>query len=221
MPTRKPAKRRKKVAASSLGLSAQETAQIDESDLDALSATVTRDGGAVLGRYRDPVGGKPVLVVALPVDRVEPTPYQREPSDTHVKRLMGVIEKIGIFLDPIIVIRQDDGVLDAERQSPPAGAEEARATARSPRCWCRTPRSRSRSSRSTPRRRTTFGRSRSRRSAWRARSAKNGELPRQSFAFEFEQPSYLTLGVCYEERPRIERRRLSVDSPQASMRSSK
>ena len=50
-----------------------------------------------------------VLLVALPVDRVEPTPYQRDPSDAHVKRLMGVIEKIGRFLDPIVVIRSGEG----------------------------------------------------------------------------------------------------------------
>src|SRR5262249_18852790 len=62
---------------------------------------------AILGSYNDPFGGKPLLVVALPVDRVEPTPYQRDPSDTHVKRLMGVIETIGRFLDPIVAIRHD------------------------------------------------------------------------------------------------------------------
>jgi ParB family chromosome partitioning protein len=49
-----------------------------------------------------------VLLVALPVDQVEPTPYQRDPSDAHVKRLMGVIEKIGRFLDPIVTVRHDD-----------------------------------------------------------------------------------------------------------------
>ena len=69
---------------------------------------VEHDGGAVLGRYRDPFGGKPLLVAALPIDRVEPTPYQRDPSDAHVKRLMGVIETIGRFLDPIIAVRHND-----------------------------------------------------------------------------------------------------------------
>jgi ParB family chromosome partitioning protein len=50
-----------------------------------------------------------VLLVALPIDRVEPTPYQRDPSDAHVKRLMTVIEKVGRFLDPLVLIRQDQG----------------------------------------------------------------------------------------------------------------
>src|SRR4030095_522728 len=43
------------------------------------------------------------------IDRVEPTPYQRDPSDAHVKRLMTVIEKVGQFLDPVILVHQDSG----------------------------------------------------------------------------------------------------------------
>jgi ParB family chromosome partitioning protein len=70
---------------------------------------VQRDGGAVLARYRDPVGGKPLLLVSLPIDRVEPTPYQRDPSEPHVKRLMTVIEKVGRFLDPVVIVRNDEG----------------------------------------------------------------------------------------------------------------
>lgn len=44
----------------------------------------------MVGRNSDPFGGTPLLIAALPVDRVEPTPYQRDASDAHVKRLMGV-----------------------------------------------------------------------------------------------------------------------------------
>ena len=51
---------------------------------------------------------KPVLLVSLPIDRVEPTPFQRDPSDPHVKRLMTVIETLDRFLDPLIVVRHDD-----------------------------------------------------------------------------------------------------------------
>jgi ParB family chromosome partitioning protein len=50
-----------------------------------------------------------VLLVALPIGRIEPTPYQRDPSEPHVKRLMTVIEKVGRFLDPVVLIRTDDG----------------------------------------------------------------------------------------------------------------
>ena len=105
---KKKAVRRKKVQAASIGLTAAETRNAEGRDIDALAAQVDNDGGAVLGRYSEPFGGRPVLLVALPVASVEPTPYQRDPSDAHVKRLMGVVEKIGLFLDPIIAIRHED-----------------------------------------------------------------------------------------------------------------
>jgi len=101
--------RRKKAAAGSVGLTVAETRTVDDRSVRDLTASVVDDGGAVLGAYRDPFGGTPVLVVSLPINKVEPTPYQRDPSDTHIKKLMAVIEKVGRFLDPLVLIRQDDG----------------------------------------------------------------------------------------------------------------
>jgi ParB family chromosome partitioning protein len=65
---------------------------------------VEQEGGAVLAGYRDPLGGHPLLVAILPIDHVEPTPFQRDLSEAHHKRLAGVIEKTGRFLDPVIVV---------------------------------------------------------------------------------------------------------------------
>src|SRR5262245_33590675 len=79
MSKKKKAVRRKKQAAASIGLSPAET-QTSASGSDALAALVERDGGAVLGTYRDPFGAKTILIVSLPIDKVEPTPYQRDPS---------------------------------------------------------------------------------------------------------------------------------------------
>src|SRR5262245_22545059 len=107
MAKRKKAVRRKKQAAASIGLSAAETTT-GIGEADKLRPLVERDGGTVLAAYREPFGGKLVLIVALPIDRVEPTPYQRDPSDPHVKRLMKVIETLERFLDPLIVVRRDD-----------------------------------------------------------------------------------------------------------------
>ena len=152
-----------------VGLSPAETLQ-ETGATDALASLVERDGGAVLGAYRDPFGGKPVLIVSLPIERVEPTPFQRDPSDPHVKRLMTVIETLDRFLDPIIVVRQRRPLLDTERQPPAAGDEAPRRAGRWSRCSFPRRRWPTRSWRSTPRRRTTCARSRSRPSAWRARS---------------------------------------------------
>ena len=77
MPPRKKPLRRKKAAAS-VGLTAAETKSAHGAELDRLTARVEADGGAVLAAYNDPFGGKPLLLVALPLDKVEPTPYQRD-----------------------------------------------------------------------------------------------------------------------------------------------
>ncbi len=48
--------------------------------------------------------GHPVLLSVLPIDEVEPTPFQRDLSDAHHKRLADVLNKTGRFLDPIIAV---------------------------------------------------------------------------------------------------------------------
>jgi ParB family chromosome partitioning protein len=105
---KKPAARRKKAAPKSVGLSTEQVRTTSDARIRDLTARVADDGGAVLGSYSDPFGGTPVLLVALPIDAVEPTPYQRDPSEPHVKRLMTVIEKVGRFLDPLVIVRHDD-----------------------------------------------------------------------------------------------------------------
>jgi ParB family transcriptional regulator, chromosome partitioning protein len=76
-------------------------------DIEELAKQVQADGGEVLSFYREPLGGHPLLFVALPVDKVEPTPYQRDVSDAHVRRLTHAMDKTKRFLDPLIVVRED------------------------------------------------------------------------------------------------------------------
>ncbi|MEK7867622.1 MAG: ParB N-terminal domain-containing protein, partial [Planctomycetota bacterium] len=104
---RKP--RRKRVAAGSVGLTAFEVRCPDlPKEIASLSSSVDADGGAVLSCYRDPLGGKWVLLVSLPIEHVSPTPYQRDLSEAHVKRLTDVLAKTGRFLDPIIAVRMGE-----------------------------------------------------------------------------------------------------------------
>ena len=70
-----------------------------------LHRAIEDDGGKVLAVYREPYGGRWLVLAALPIELVEPTPYQRNLSDAHVRKLEAVIGKIGRFLDPIISVR--------------------------------------------------------------------------------------------------------------------
>ena len=75
-----------------------------------LHRTIEADGGKVLAVYREPYGGKWLVLAALPIERVAATPYQRNLSDAHVRKLETVIGKLGRFLDPIIVVRAQVGL---------------------------------------------------------------------------------------------------------------
>jgi len=70
---------------------------------------IERAGGCIVGSYKEPLGGHPVLLSILPVDAVEPTPFQRDLSDAHHKRLADVINKTGRFLDPIVAVPAPGG----------------------------------------------------------------------------------------------------------------
>jgi ParB family chromosome partitioning protein len=202
---KKKAVRRKKIAAASVGLTPAETKDVSAGALDHLAAELEAEGGSVLGQYNDPFGGRPLLIVALPVSSLEPTPNQRDPSDAHVKRLMGVVEKIGLFLDPIIVIRHED------KYWTPNGNHRLQALKK---LGVRTV-----VALLVPDPTVAFKilalntekahnlREKSLETIRMARALATGkgskEEKESAFAFEFEQPAFLTLGSCYEERPRL------------------
>jgi ParB family chromosome partitioning protein len=76
----------------------------------ALLEQVTKDGGHVLAVYREPVGGHWQAFCLLPLEAVAPTPYQRDLSPTHAKRLTEVVRKIDRFVDPVVVVSPKPGV---------------------------------------------------------------------------------------------------------------
>src|SRR5688572_13941981 len=103
---RAPAKRRpRKAKAGTRGLTPAET-RLDELSGGAREAAdrVESVGGHLLDSYNDPLGKQPVLVAILPIDSVEPTPFQRDLSQVHHRKLADVLDRPGMFLDPIIAV---------------------------------------------------------------------------------------------------------------------
>jgi len=202
---KKPAQpRRKKGAVSIKGLSAVEvTSDSPPPEIEALVQAIRESGGGVVGSYRDPAGGHWHLLASLPIERVEPTPFQRDISKTHVERLGSVIGRMGRFLDPIIAVRTDQGMfwspnghhrLAAMRQ---LGARSILAVV-------------------VPELSVAYqilamntekGHNLREKSLEVIRMARSlAELdprPEKDFALEFEEPDYLTLGLAYEKRGRL------------------
>lgn len=75
----------------------------------ALVADIQAAGGVAIGAYREPFSGRAIVLAALPVEAVAPTPFQRDLSPTHATRLAQKIAETECFLDPLIVVRGDNG----------------------------------------------------------------------------------------------------------------
>jgi ParB family chromosome partitioning protein len=99
-----------------------------ESRLETLSGAaeeaarrVESVGGQLIGSYHDPLGREPVLVAILPIESVEPTPFQRDLSQAHHRRLADVLDRTGMFLDPIIAVTAPEDGIRGEKSAAKAG----------------------------------------------------------------------------------------------------
>jgi ParB family chromosome partitioning protein len=101
-------KRRRGVSIRPTELAATDLADVSAIEgLQSLATRVEQEGGSVLAKYREPLGGHGLMLVALPIERVSPTPFQRDVSDAHVRKLTRAMDKTKRFLDPLIVVAAD------------------------------------------------------------------------------------------------------------------
>jgi len=170
---------------------------------DAADA-VEKSGGCVVGLYKEPLGGHQTLLSILPINQIEPTPFQRDLSDAHHKRLADVINKTGRFLDPVIAVLAPGGGfwtpngrhrLEAMRR---LGAKSITALVVPERevAWqilaLNTEKAHNLKERSLEVIRI-----------YRGLVDEDGTRPESGFAFYLDQAALVTLGVCYERVPRF------------------
>jgi ParB family chromosome partitioning protein len=200
-----PKKRPRKAKAGSRGAEAADALLPDLTGPAAeTKAAIESASGVVVGQYLDPIGRLPLLLAVLPVARVEPTPFQRDVSDLHHKRLADVIDRTGIFLDPIIAITAPGGGFWT-----PNGGHRLAAMKRLG--------AKAITALVVPKREV----------AWqilalnteKAHNLKDKSLevirifrnlledqaakPEKDFSYYFEEASLITLGLCYEQAPRF------------------
>ena len=168
------------------------------------SSRVEGEGGIVLGCYSDPLGKNPLILAILPIDSVEPTPFQRDLSQAHHRRLADVIDRTGLFLDPVIAV-----------------------TAPGKGFWTPNGRHRLEAMRRLGARAITALVVPQREIAWqilalntekahnlreraleviriyRGLIEEDGVRPESQFAFYLEEAALVTLGVCYERNPKF------------------
>jgi ParB family chromosome partitioning protein len=206
MAKRAPARRRpRKAKAGTRGLTPAEC-QLEQPEGAAAVAAdaVAQAGGRVVGMYKEPLGGYQTLLSILPIDKIEPTPFQRDLSDTHHKRLADVINKTGRFLDPVITVVAPGGGfwtpngrhrLEAMRR---LGAKSITALVVAERevAWqilaLNTEKAHNLKERSLEVIRI-----------YRGLVEEDGSRPESGFAFYLDHAALVTLGVCYEQVPRF------------------
>jgi ParB family chromosome partitioning protein len=206
MVKRAPARRRpRKAKARTKGL-APKDCLLDESKgaTAEIRAAIEKAEGCVIGSYQDPLGGHPMMLCVLPIDAVEPTPFQRDLSDAHHKRLADVINKTGRFLDPIIAVTAPGSGfwtpngrhrLEAMRR---LGAKSITALVVVDRevAWqilaLNTEKAHNLKERSLEVIRI-----------YRGLIEENAARPESEFTFYLDEAALVTLGVCYERAPRF------------------
>src|SRR5512146_1849286 len=171
-------------------------------EIDELARQVEADGGAVLAAYREPLGGHALLFVALPVEKVERTPFQRDVSDAHVRKLTVAMDKTKRYLDPIVAVREGDHYLTPNGGHRLTALKELGA--------------RSVLALLVPERAVAYQilalniekahnlREKALEVVRMYRDLAGSVDPRESeMALEFEEAGLVTLGFAYEERPRL------------------
>jgi ParB family chromosome partitioning protein len=197
---KKPLRKRE---AKTRGLEATECRlDLSADSLHELTQRIEKEGGTVVGSCKDPLGGNPLLLAVLPIERIEPTPFQRDLSEAHQKKLAGVIEKTGTFLDPVIAITAPESGfwtpngrhrLAAMRR---LGAKSITAliTPNRELAWqilaLNTEKAHNLKERSLEVARI-----------YRGLLDEDGSRSESGFAYYLEDPSLVTLGFCYEKKP--------------------
>jgi ParB family chromosome partitioning protein len=168
-----------------------------------LASAIDHDGGAALAIYQEPIGDHWQVFALLPAAKVEPTPFQRDLSPAHMKRLIEVMKKLKRFTEPIVAVRTDGiywtpngnhrraaAVKSGAEMIPAIVIPEAAVAFQI-------------LALNTEKAHNLRDKALEVIRMYRARAEEHPRSPERDFAFEFERPHFITLGVSYERKPRF------------------
>ena len=201
-------RRRRQPAHASTGLASTELqAAAPPAEVAELHRAIEGDGGKVLSIYREPYGGRWVMMTALPIELVEPTPFQRNLSDMHVRKLELVIGKIGRFLDPIIAVRAPRSQQVAKYWTPNGNHRLSAMKTLGAKSIVAIVVPEAAAAYQILAMNTEKAHNLREKSLEVIRMYKElarlDEGTEETYVLEFEEPAFITLGLCYEERPRF------------------
>ena len=171
--------------------------------VSALAAAIEADGGVPLAAYQEPIGDHWHLFAMLPIALVQPTPYQRDLSPAHLKRMIEVMKKIDRFTEPIVVVRS------ADLYWTPNGNHRRAAAVKSgakmiPAIVIPEPEVAFQIlALNTEKAHNLRDKALEVIRMYRARLEEQPKSVEKDFAFEFERAHFITLGLLYEKKPRF------------------
>lgn len=173
-------------------------------DVTALAEQVEEDGGAALAIYQEPVGKAWQIFALLPMEKVEPTPYQRDLSKAHADRLREVIRKLDRFVDPIVAVRSPTGMYWTPNGNHRRVCLEKLKCTYMPAILIPDAEVAFQIlALNTEKAHNLKEKSQEVIRMYRGLMELNDRRTEEDYAFQFEQPHFITLGLLYEKTPRF------------------
>ena len=173
-------------------------------NLRALVDQIEEDGGTPLAAYREPVGKNWQIFAILPLEKVKPTPYQRDLSRAHLEKLKKAIGKVDRFVDPVVVVRGEDGTYWTPNGNHRRAVLEKLRAATIPVIVLDDPDVAFQIlALNTEKAHNLKEKSLEVIRMYRGLLAEQGRRHEDSFSFQFEEAYFATLGLLYEAHPRF------------------
>ena len=168
-----------------------------------LAEAIDIDGGAALAAFQEPVGGHWHVFALLPLARVQPTPYQRDLSPAHLKRMVEVMKKLDRYTEPIVAVRAGDIYWTPNGNHRRAAAAKAGAKTIPAIVIPESEVAFQILALNTEKAHNLRDKSLEVIRMYRARAEEHPRSPEKDFAFEFERAHFITLGISYDRTPKF------------------
>lgn len=171
--------------------------------VDELAAAIQADGGQALAAFEDPIGGHWHIFALLPLNLVEGTPYQRDLSPAHLKRMVEVMKKLDRYTEPIVAVRSDGRYWTPNGNHRRAAAAKVGAKSIPAIVVPELEVAFQILALNTEKAHNLRDKALEVIRMYRARLEAHPRRAEKEFAFEFERAHFITLGLLYEKKPKF------------------
>jgi ParB family transcriptional regulator, chromosome partitioning protein len=171
--------------------------------IDELAAAIESDGGAALAAYQEPLGSHWQLFALVPAAMLKGTPFQRDLSPAHLKRLGEVMKKLRRFTEPVVVVRADGAYWTPNGNHRRAAAAKLGAETIPAIVIAESAVAYQILALNTQKAHNLKDKALEVIRMYRARLEAAPRAIEKDFAFEFERAHFITLGILYDKSPRF------------------